>query len=69
MTFMAYLNEYRIGKVQQLLAQRNKNMTEIAEAAGFASIKTFNRVFKESTGLSPHSIKSQFLRRNRHKSA
>ena len=52
-TFMAYLNEYRIGKVQQLLAQRNKNMTEIAEAAGFASIKTFNRVFKESTGLSP----------------
>ena len=53
MTFMAYLNEYRIGKVQQLLAQRNKNMTEIAEAAGFASIKTFNRVFKESTGLSP----------------
>ena len=39
--------------MQQLLAQRNKNMTEIAEAAGFASIKTFNRVFKESTGLSP----------------
>lgn len=52
-TFMAYLNEYRIGKVQQLLAQRNKNMTEIAEAAGFSSIKTFNRVFKESTGMSP----------------
>ena len=26
---------------------------ENGEAAGFASIKTFNRVFKESTGLSP----------------
>lgn len=52
-TFMAYLNEYRIGKVQQLLAQRNKNMTQISEATGFTSIKTFNRVFKESTGLSP----------------
>ena len=60
-TFMDYLTAYRVGRVQRLLAERRMNVTQIAEAAGFASVKTFNRVFKAHTGMSPREYQKSIF--------
>ena len=35
------------------LMQRKKSLTEVAYDAGFGSIRSFNRVFRDKTGMSP----------------
>ena len=60
-TFMEYLTAYRIGRVQRLLAERRMNVTQIAEATGFSSVKTFNRVFKAHTGMSPREYQKSIF--------
>lgn len=60
-TFMEYLTAYRVGRVQRLLAERRMNVTQIAEATGFASVKTFNRVFKAHTGMSPREYQKSIF--------
>jgi YesN/AraC family two-component response regulator len=52
-TFMSYLSSFRISKAKEMLLNENKNVTQIAEETGFGSVKTLNRVFKLSTGISP----------------
>jgi AraC-like DNA-binding protein len=53
MTFHTYLSKYRINRVQELLQETDDPITDIAYNCGFASIKTFNRLFKLYTGVSP----------------
>ena len=60
-TFMEYLTAYRVGRVQRLLAERRMNVTQIAEATGFSSVKTFNRVFKAHTGMSPREYQKSIF--------
>lgn len=60
-TFMDYLTSYRISRVQAMLANDNKSITQIAEEAGFQSIKTFNRVFRDFVGLSPSQYKKSIF--------
>ncbi len=57
MTFVQYLNNYRISKAIHYLNSTNQPITEIAFLAGFESIKTFNRVFKNLKGCSPTGYK------------
>lgn len=52
-TFITYLNEYRIGQACQLLKQKKMNISEICFQVGFNNITYFNRVFKRMTGISP----------------
>lgn len=59
MTFVQYLNSYRICKAVKYLTDTNDPITEVAFRAGFDSIKTFNRVFKKLKGCSPSSFKKQ----------
>lgn len=51
--FHRFLNEYRINKAKYILAREKIPMSEVAEKAGFASEKTFHRVFKEVEGMPP----------------
>lgn len=57
MTFIRYLNNYRISKAVKYLTETDDPITEVAFRSGFDSIKTFNRVFKQIKGCSPSSFK------------
>ncbi|GHT78512.1 hypothetical protein AGMMS50262_21230 [Bacteroidia bacterium] len=54
--FNAYINEFRVKEAIHLLSQQasaGKSVDEIADTAGFNDRKSFYRVFKKTTGLSP----------------
>jgi len=52
-TFIDYLNNFRITKAEWHLMEEKDSITEVAYKAGFNSVKTFNRVFKKSKGCAP----------------
>lgn len=53
LTFTQLLAEYRISFSQQMLEQRNCSIAEVAMQSGFGSIRSFNRVFHQITGMTP----------------
>jgi len=52
-TFIQFLTEYRINQAKFILANEQLPMAEVADRAGFSSVKTFHHVFKEAVGQSP----------------
>ncbi|MGX7195922.1 AraC family transcriptional regulator [Enterococcus olivae] len=52
-TFIQFLTEYRVNQAKFILANEKLPMAEVAEDAGFSSVKTFHHVFKEAVGQSP----------------
>lgn len=61
LTFSEYLNFARTEKAVRLLQEGGHSMTEIAEACGFGTIRTFNRVFRELTGYAPSALPKGFI--------
>jgi AraC-like DNA-binding protein len=59
MTFLQYLNSYRISRAVKDLGKSEDSITEVAFRSGFGSIKTFNRVFKQLKGCSPTEYKKK----------
>ncbi|WP_163322803.1 helix-turn-helix domain-containing protein [Draconibacterium mangrovi] len=56
MNFNEFVNKYRVAEAKQLLLSRENNkftMEYIAQQAGFGSVASFSRVFKEIEGLTP----------------
>lgn len=53
LTFTQLLAEYRITFARQLLEQHRCNISEVAMRSGFGSIRSFNRVFSQVTGMTP----------------
>ena len=53
MNYSKWLNMIRLEKATELLADREKTLTEIAMLSGFQSISSFNRVFHAEKGMSP----------------
>lgn len=51
------IENLRIQKAKSLLKNTAKNMNYILDACGFGSEKTFYRVFREQTGLTPNSFR------------
>lgn len=58
-TFMQFLTEYRVNQAKFILANEKIPMADVAEQAGFASVKTFHHVFKEVVGESPLQYQKQ----------
>ena len=52
-TFHSYLSRVRISRVEEYLVNSDFSITDIAYKSGFSSLKTFNRIFKTYTGISP----------------
>lgn len=52
-TFLDYLNNYRIKKAEWRIIEEDETIAEIAYNCGFNSIKTFNRLFKNIVGCTP----------------
>ena len=60
-SFTQFVNEYRVGYVQQLLRQHpDMKILEAYTQAGFTSERTFFRIFKDVTGMTT----SEWLSRN-----
>lgn len=57
-SFSELMNEYRIREAQMLLVEKKDPVTAISYDTGFSSIASFNRVFKQYTGLSPTAYRS-----------
>lgn len=53
MHFPDYINTLRLNKAVSLLENPALNITQVAEAAGFPTIRTFNRIFQKQFGCSP----------------
>lgn len=52
-TFTDYLSEVRIAKAKQLIVETDDIMDEVAAKVGISNRRTFNRMFKKWTGMSP----------------
>ena len=57
--FKEFVNEYRIARASELLnkADGDISITDIAYQSGFQSVRSFNRVYKNSLGKEPRRIK------------
>ena len=53
MTFLDFLNYYRVQKAIGLLSSKMYRVYEVASMTGFSSYKRFYEVFKAHTGISP----------------
>jgi AraC-like DNA-binding protein len=59
MSFVVFVNSYRVAKAKQLLVNEDKKhltIEAIGHEAGFNSKSTFNLVFKKNTGETPSSF-------------
>lgn len=61
-TFMNFLTEYRVNQAKFILANEKIPMIDVAEKAGFTSVKTFHHVFKEVVGQSPLKYQKEIAR-------
>jgi AraC-like DNA-binding protein len=56
LTFIEFLNQYRIEQAKRLLKE-DKNVTETCYECGFDSLSYFNRIFKKVVGENPLEFK------------
>lgn len=59
--FYDFVNTYRVGEAKKLLTGNTDNLTilTIAYNCGFNSKSSFNRIFKQKTGLTPSGYKER----------
>jgi len=56
-SFMTFVNMYRISQAEKMLRNTRCQITEIAFNCGFGSISQFNRVFKNVKGISAQTFR------------
>lgn len=61
MTFSEYLNIVRVSEAVKMLSKGNMSAGETAVAAGFGTIRSFNRVFRQYTGYTPRKLPDDFV--------
>ena len=58
-TFIQYLHFLRVEQAKNLLEFSSKSILEVALESGFSDQRTFNRVFKSITGMTPKSYRKK----------
>ena len=53
LTILDCLNTIRIRRAAELIVYSEYNLTQVADACGFASVSHFNRVFLKYVGITP----------------
>lgn len=61
MTFSEYLNIVRVSEAVKMLSRGDLSAGETALAAGFGTIRSFNRIFKRYTGFTPRELPNDFF--------
>lgn len=64
-TFSSVLQQVRIERVRQALAQPRYSVTELAGVAGFRNLSSFSRWFHQSFGCTPSAWRKQSARHGR----
>ncbi len=59
---MLYLASARIGQAKRLLAQKDLNITDVAQLVGYDDYAYFSRVFKRMEGRSPRAYREEEVR-------
>jgi YesN/AraC family two-component response regulator len=59
--FITYLNEYRMNKAKELLANPLINIKDVGQKAGYRDANYFTRVFKRMVGSTPSEYRSGVL--------
>lgn len=59
-TFINFLNHRRVKAAELLLLESGNSITDVAMQVGFASLTTFNRVFKSINGCTPSEYKKLY---------
>ena len=59
--FRDWLNHVRIERGKELMKAENHPITLVGEMVGFADLRTFERVFKKLSGMTPREFK-KFVR-------
>jgi AraC-like DNA-binding protein len=59
-TAFGLLHDYRLEQAQQLLEERQLNVSEIAQAIGFANRSYFASAFRKKFGVTPREYLSQY---------
>ncbi len=62
MNFRLFLATYRIDHAKTLLRTTEESIFEVAMDSGFLSINTFNRVFKNITGMTPSEYRKNRMK-------
>lgn len=57
MSFIEYLNSYRLEIAAQILSVSDDNIIDIAEKTGFDNLSYFNRSFKKKFGVTPNKYR------------
>lgn len=60
LTFMEYVIKVRIGLAAKLLAETNKQITEIGYECGYSNLANFNHYFKKIMGKTPSEHRKEF---------
>ena len=58
MTFVSYVNQYRISRACYMLKSGGKTVVECAYDSGYTSLRSFNRNFKLYVGVTPKNFRS-----------
>ncbi len=58
LTFVKFLNLYRINAAEELLSKTSLSITEISEKTGFCNINYFCRIFKQFKGYAPSKYRN-----------
>ncbi len=61
-SFVSYLNEYRLTMASRLLAASDSSILNIASEAGFENLSYFNRLFKKRFGMTPRDYRRKYTR-------
>lgn len=57
-TFITYLNDYRLNRASELLRTTDGTVVEIMAVVGFNNLSYFNRIFKEYYRMTPREYRS-----------
>lgn len=57
--FNDYINSLRVRKACDLLKKSEQSVTDIAHAVGYNSVRTFDRVFLDSRGMTPKEYRQK----------
>ena len=61
MKLSEYIEQCRITKAKELLANHELKVREVALAVGYEAAHSFTRFFKKTTGLSPQEYREQLI--------
>ncbi len=61
-SFTAYLNQYRIEKSKELLANQNINIVDVCLLVGFENQSYYNKVFKKIEGGTPSQYRREMVK-------